>query len=238
MVHVLSDLTGLRAAMMAGTPTAGIGKLQAFSTQRACPVCSTSYAELDPRLFSYNSKHGWCPDCVGTGVRLTKEQRKVFDDSVRDDDHKGREQTFAEPEVEDVTDAACPTCQGTRLNATARAVRFGAMATHQVSPASVITDLARLSVTDIRQWVEALAADRPRQPRSRATWCPRSRAAWSFWRRSAWATSRWTAARPRSAAARPSASAWPRSSAATCRACATCSTSRPSACTRATTRSC
>jgi excinuclease ABC subunit A len=82
-------------------------------------VCSTSYAELDPRLFSYNSKHGWCPDCVGTGVKLTREQRKVFDDSVRDDDNKGREQTFAEPEVEDVADEACPTCQGTRLNATA-----------------------------------------------------------------------------------------------------------------------
>ena len=156
VVHVLSDLAGLRAAMIAGTPTAGIGKLLAFSTQRACPVCSTSYAELDPRLFSYNSKHGWCPDCVGTGVKLTKEQRKVFDDSVRDDDHKGREQTFAEPEAEDVTDAACPTCQGTRLNATARAVRFGAMASTGVAGIG-ITDLARLAVTDIRRWVESLA---------------------------------------------------------------------------------
>ncbi|MBK9197614.1 excinuclease ABC subunit UvrA [Candidatus Skiveiella danica] len=157
VVHVLSDLHGLRAAMQAGSPTAGIGKLLAFSTLRACPVCSTSYAELDPRLFSYNSKHGWCPDCVGTGVKLTKEQRKVFDDSVRDDDHnKGREQTFAEPEAEDVTDTVCPTCQGTRLNATARAVRFG----DGVLPGAAgigITDLARLAVTDIRQWVDTLA---------------------------------------------------------------------------------
>jgi excinuclease ABC subunit A len=89
-----------RRPCIAGTPTAGIGKLLAFSTLRACPVCSTSYAELDPRLFSYNSKHGWCPDCVGTGVKpVTKEQRKALDDSVRDDDNKGREQTFAEPEA-------------------------------------------------------------------------------------------------------------------------------------------
>ncbi|MDO8459140.1 MAG: excinuclease ABC subunit A [Burkholderiaceae bacterium] len=150
VVHVLSNLSGLRAAMLAGTPTAAIGTLQAFSTKRACPVCSTSYAELDPRLFSYNSKHGWCPDCVGTGVKLTKEQRKVFDDSVRDDDTKGREQTFAEPEVEDLTDAACPTCQGTRLNAVARAVKFTDIG---------ITDIARLSVTDIRQWVQTLQAE-------------------------------------------------------------------------------
>ncbi|MGO4391939.1 excinuclease ABC subunit UvrA [Variovorax sp. M-6] len=151
VLHVLSELTGLRGAMMAGAPTAGIGRTQVFSTLRACPVCSTSYAELDPRLFSYNSKHGWCPDCVGTGVKLTKEQRKVYDDSVMADDQKGREQTFAEPEAEDVGDVACPTCEGTRLNATARAVLFGE------GGGIGITELARMSVTDIRIWFENIA---------------------------------------------------------------------------------
>ncbi len=156
VVHVLSHLDGLREALAAGAPTAGIGRLQVFSAKRACPVCSTSYAELDPRLFSYNSKHGWCPDCVGTGVKLTKEQRKVFDDSVLADDQKGREQTFAEPEVEDLQDTACPSCQGTRLNATARAVRFGANAATGHAGWS-ITDIARLSVSDIRAWVDTVA---------------------------------------------------------------------------------
>ncbi len=154
VVHVLSNLTGLRAAMMAGAPTAAIGRLEAFSTKRACPVCATSYAELDPRLFSYNSKHGWCLDCVGTGVRLTSAQRKVFDNSAQDDD-KGRERTFAEPELEDVVDETCPTCQGTRLNATARAVLFGAGPAPE--PGVAITDIARLSVTDVRRWIEGLA---------------------------------------------------------------------------------
>jgi excinuclease ABC subunit A len=206
VVHVLSELTGLRGAMMAGAPTAGIGRVQAFSTLRACPVCSTSYAELDPRLFSYNSKHGWCPDCVGTGVKLTKEQRKVYDDSTMAEDNRGREQTFAEPEVEDVGDVACPACEGTRLNRTARAVLFGGDARGAPHPsllpggerepsqsagvsadsASVlrsdpaettdpdllplppagegwgeggiaITQLARMSVTDIRVWFDNIA---------------------------------------------------------------------------------
>ncbi len=147
-VHVLAPLDGLQGAMLTGTSTKAIGKLEAFSTKRACPVCSTSYPELDPRLFSYNSKHGWCPDCVGTGVKLTKEQRKVFDDSVRDDDNKGREQSFAEPEIEDVVDTACPGCAGTRLNRQARAVKFAGVG---------IADIARLSVTDVRAWVEKLA---------------------------------------------------------------------------------
>jgi excinuclease ABC subunit A len=147
VVHVLAPLDGLREAMQSGASTQALGQVQVFSTLRACPVCATSYTELDPRLFSYNSKHGWCPDCVGTGVKLTKEQRKLLDDSVRDDDNKGREQTFAEPEVDEVLDAACPSCDGTRLNRTARAVKFAGVG---------IADLARLSVTDIRAWAETL----------------------------------------------------------------------------------
>ncbi|MDH5212496.1 MAG: ATP-binding cassette domain-containing protein, partial [Betaproteobacteria bacterium] len=45
-------------------------KAQAYSTRRACPSCGRSFQELDPRLFSYNSRHGWCPSCVGTGLQL------------------------------------------------------------------------------------------------------------------------------------------------------------------------
>jgi excinuclease ABC subunit A len=152
VVHVLSDLDGLREAMFSGESTARIGQHRVFSTLRACPACATSYAELDPRLFSYNSKHGWCPDCVGTGVKLSKDERSVFDDSVQDDKNKGREQTFAEPEIEDLADVACPSCEGTRLNATARAVRLGS------APGQGwrITDIASLSVTDVRHWVDKL----------------------------------------------------------------------------------
>ena len=150
VVQVMSQLDGLREALQAGQPTGALGQVQVFSTKRACPTCSTSYAELDPRLFSYNSKHGWCPHCVGTGLALTKEQRKVFDDSVRDDDSKGREQSFAEADVEDLQDVVCPHCQGTRLNAVARAVRFAGRG---------IADVARLCVSDVRQWVQTLQAD-------------------------------------------------------------------------------
>ncbi|QXZ09751.1 excinuclease ABC subunit UvrA [Comamonas sp. Y33R10-2] len=148
VLHVLSGLENLADAMQGGQSTAGIGALQVFSTQRACPVCATSYAELDPRLFSYNSKHGWCPDCVGTGVKLTKDQRKVYDDTLLAEDNRGREVKFEGQEVEDLAEVACSKCQGTRLNATARAVKF-----HGVG----ITDVAQLSVTDVRRWVQQLA---------------------------------------------------------------------------------
>ena len=149
VMHLLAPLDGLKGAMLTDGPTAHIGTVQVFSTKRACPVCGTSYPELDPRMFSYNSKHGWCTTCVGTGLALTREQRKAYDDSKRDDEDKGREQTFPseEPEVEGVVDAPCPDCHGTRLNPASRGVTFAG---------APITDIARLSVTDARTWVAAL----------------------------------------------------------------------------------
>jgi excinuclease ABC subunit A len=150
VMHLLAPLDGLEAAMEAGDATAGIGALKVFSTKRACPTCGTSYPELDPRLFSYNSKHGWCPGCVGTGLALTREQRKAFDDSVRDDDAKGREQSFPseEPEVEGLAGAPCTECGGARLNAVARGVTFGG---------EPIGTVAGWSVADAARWMQALA---------------------------------------------------------------------------------
>ena len=143
VLHLLTPLKGLKTAMAAGT-SGRIGKAKVFSIKRACPSCGTSYPELDPRMFSYNSKHGWCPDCVGTGLTLTREQRKALDDSQQDDDNKGRERTFAEPEVDDLVDAVCGTCHGARLNPVSQAVRFRERS---------IAELAALSVQDAAKWV-------------------------------------------------------------------------------------
>ncbi len=40
---------------------------QAFSSRFACPVCSHTIGELEPRLFSFNSPLGACPTCDGLG---------------------------------------------------------------------------------------------------------------------------------------------------------------------------
>jgi excinuclease ABC subunit A len=149
VMHLLAPLDGLQQAMDASAATGRIGAVKVFSTKRACPTCGTSYPELDPRLFSYNSKHGWCPSCVGTGLTLTREQRKALDDSKRDDDHKGREQSFPsdEPEIEGLAGTPCAECEGTRLNKVARGVTFGGQP---------IGSVAAWSVQDARRWVKAL----------------------------------------------------------------------------------
>ncbi|AIT26140.1 excinuclease ABC subunit UvrA [Bordetella holmesii] len=38
-----------------------------FSSRYACPVCSHSLPELEPRLFSFNNPMGACPSCDGIG---------------------------------------------------------------------------------------------------------------------------------------------------------------------------
>ncbi|WP_280152871.1 excinuclease ABC subunit UvrA [Piscinibacter sp. XHJ-5] len=149
VMHLLAPLDGLHGAMLGDGPTAHIGTVKVFSTKRACPACGTSYPELDPRMFSYNSKHGWCTTCVGTGLALTREQRKAYDDSQRDSDDKGREQSFPseETEVEGVVDEPCPDCGGTRLNPVSRGVTFDGHS---------IAWIAQWSVSDARKWIESL----------------------------------------------------------------------------------
>jgi excinuclease ABC subunit A len=43
------------------------GKEHLFSSKFACPICSYSLPELEPRLFSFNSPVGACPTCDGLG---------------------------------------------------------------------------------------------------------------------------------------------------------------------------
>ncbi|NPA02559.1 MAG: excinuclease ABC subunit A, partial [Betaproteobacteria bacterium] len=148
IMHVLAPLDGLQNAMHSGG-TAHVGNVKVFSTKRACSTCGTSYPELDPRMFSYNSKHGWCPSCVGTGLALTREQRAAFDDTVLGGDDRGREQTLPSEEVDPdgMTDVPCPDCHGTRLNPTARAVTFSD---------KPIVDIAQWTVSQTRRWIEGL----------------------------------------------------------------------------------
>jgi excinuclease ABC subunit A len=105
VAHLIAPLDGL----MEGRPAT---VEQVFSTKRACPCCGRSFPELDPRLFSFNSKHGWCERCFGTGLVLPGF----------DAEQSGEESAWNETvEGEAVP---CPACAGQRLNRTALGVRF------------------------------------------------------------------------------------------------------------------
>ncbi|ALC88840.1 excinuclease ABC subunit A [Bacillus sp. FJAT-18017] len=40
-----------------------------FSEHHACPICGFSVGELEPRMFSFNSPFGACPECDGLGAK-------------------------------------------------------------------------------------------------------------------------------------------------------------------------
>ena len=83
-----------------------------FSTKRACPSCGRSFSELDPRLFSFNSKHGWCEGCYGTGVEMAG-----FDAEQTGEEIWWNEWYEHDPQP-------CSSCKGQRLSPIALNVRF------------------------------------------------------------------------------------------------------------------
>src|SRR5690606_39404258 len=65
MVRVVAARGGCNGRAAAG---------ELFSTERACPSCGRSFEPLDPRMFSYNSRRGWCDACYGTGLAAVADE--------------------------------------------------------------------------------------------------------------------------------------------------------------------
>jgi excinuclease ABC subunit A len=94
-----------------------------LSTEMSCPGCGESFEELDPRLFSFNSPHGWCNGCRGFG--------EVWDASEESDGESVLESELNEERQHESLDdgqaTQCPLCKGSRLNVIARNVRLQGM---------------------------------------------------------------------------------------------------------------
>jgi excinuclease ABC subunit A len=125
VVHILGGLDRLaEAAEKTRGPRVEITLPQAiFSTKRACPACARSFPELDPRLFSFNSKHGWCGSCLGTGVKISDYQEPEYGND-RDASREQEDQRLDNYLDELAGDEPCPVCAGRRLNPEALAVRY------------------------------------------------------------------------------------------------------------------
>jgi len=53
------------------------GREYVFSSRFACPICSYSLQELEPRLFSFNNPMGACPSCDGLGQITFFDPKRV-----------------------------------------------------------------------------------------------------------------------------------------------------------------
>ncbi len=118
-----------------------------LSSEASCPSCHKSFEELDPRLFSFNSPHGWCANCRGHG--LVPKHRFHLDTSRYESVLEAEMDADRKIErMEDEELVECPACHGARLNPEARAVRFQGLR---------LSGLAKQAVNQAATYFESLA---------------------------------------------------------------------------------
>lgn len=97
-----------------------------YSTKRTCVQCGSSFPELEPRLFSFNSPLGACTECHGLGI--------IFSEDA----------WFASSKT-------CTGCFGKRLNPLALSVFVGGLTIYDVGQLSIkqaVQFFKKLSLSD------------------------------------------------------------------------------------------
>ena len=85
---------------------------KSFSIDRACLSCGRSFEEMDPRLFSFNTRHGWCKTCTGTGLVNPDMEEEELEDDIQED------------LIDSENAETCHQCHGQRLRPEALSVYF------------------------------------------------------------------------------------------------------------------
>jgi len=68
----------------------GTSKKEIFFNQKlSCPDCEISFPEIEPRLFSFNSPYGACPECDGLGVKKELDVDFIIPDKNKTIDEGG-----------------------------------------------------------------------------------------------------------------------------------------------------
>ena len=77
----LADSVELALKLAKGLVTIVIidGAESIYSEKFACPDCGFSFEELTPRMFSFNSPYGACPDCLGLGFKMEVDPDLLLD---------------------------------------------------------------------------------------------------------------------------------------------------------------
>lgn len=118
-------------------------KRHVLSMERSCPDCGQSFEELDPRLFSFNSPHGWCAECHGFGEIWKRHENPKLDTALELElDYERQHEALESGEAE-----CCEGCAGSRLNPTARAVRVAG------TPLDAIVSQ---SASGVMEWLHSL----------------------------------------------------------------------------------
>ncbi|NCG28254.1 MAG: excinuclease ABC subunit UvrA [Verrucomicrobiales bacterium] len=121
------------------------GQSIVLSSEMSCPDCGNAYDELDPRLFSYNSPHGWCHACRGYGYIVPSLSDSEKHDSITAAElEEERRHATSKEKIKDI----CPVCDGSRINKVARSVWVDHI---------TIDTLTRVSVTNAIEIIDGFS---------------------------------------------------------------------------------
>ena len=180
-----------------------------------CPDCGRAFEPLDPRLFSFNSPHGWCAHCRGFGEVWPDYSSKEFDSVLEGELAEERShETLGDGEAR-----PCPVCKGTRINETARSVFLQSETITSVTHSSADDSLKIIEKLKFRGSDKEVAADILSEIIQRLRFLCQVGLNYLTL----------TAPQIRSVAANLSGYGWQRNSARICEASCTFSTNRPSA---------
>lgn len=121
-----------------------------YSKRFVCPVCNINLPEIEPRLFSFNSPQGACPECNGLGVKLKIDTNRVslWRAEMLERQYYSTTSDEVRAEIEKLMiQETCPLCNGGRLKQEALSI------TIDQKP---ITQVTALSLDKLLVWLEEL----------------------------------------------------------------------------------
>ena len=131
-----------------------------YSARRACPRCLTSFPELDPRMFSFNSRHGWCGHCRGAGVELEDASRdEPGEGALKELADLGGDPAMAGGAAGKGNGQVCPACGGGRLCPQSLSVEFKGRSIAEYSNLSVDRALTVFDALELEGREARIAAD-------------------------------------------------------------------------------
>jgi len=122
----------------------------AFSQRFSCPHCNLSLPEIEPRLFSFNSPQGACPECGGLGAKLKIDLSRVSPwraESLERQYYNTSSDVIRQEIEKLMIKEVCPRCQGHRLKQESLAVTVEKRS---------IAQITSLSLEHLLDWVGQL----------------------------------------------------------------------------------
>lgn len=124
-----------------------------YSENYACPVCNISLPEIEPRLFSFNSPQGACPECKGLGSKFQIDRSKFpeWKAKMLEGRYVNSPSDGVREELEKfMIKEECSLCNGSRLNSEALSVTVLAKNIYEVS---------QLPIEKLETWINNLESE-------------------------------------------------------------------------------